>query len=118
MRRWASSHDGFRTFNLHSTLSALELIDEVKSLVSEITTPTLIIQGRLDTVVEPIHAHWLHRQLGATTKALSACHDPITLSRSIVTVRVPSRQLWNSSATARCPNALTESFDETGRAHR
>jgi carboxylesterase len=70
MRRWASGHDGFRTFNLHSTLSALELIDQVKLLVTGITTPTLIIQGRLDTVVEPTDARWLHRQLGATAKAL------------------------------------------------
>ena len=54
MRRWASSHDGFRTFNLQATISALELIDEVRPLVGEITTPTLIIQGRLDTVVEPV----------------------------------------------------------------
>ncbi len=69
MRRWASDHDGFRTFNLHSTISALELIDEVRSLVSGITTPTLIIQGKLDTVVEPFNARWLYRQLGATTKA-------------------------------------------------
>jgi carboxylesterase len=70
MRRWASGQDGFRTFNLHSSISALELIDEVTSLVTGITTPTLIIQGTLDTVVEPINARWLHRQLGATTKAL------------------------------------------------
>jgi len=70
MRRWASSHDRFLTFNLQATISALELIDEVKSLVSAITTPTLIIQGKLDTVVEPSHARWLHRQLGATTKTL------------------------------------------------
>ena len=70
MRRWASSHDGFRTFNLQATISALELIDEVRPLVGEITTPTLIIQGRLDTVVEPFNARWLYSQLGATTKAL------------------------------------------------
>jgi carboxylesterase len=76
MRRWASSHDGFRTFNLHSAISALELIDEVKPLVPGITTPTLIIQGQVDTVVEPINARWLHRQLSATTKAL------VSLSRS------------------------------------
>ena len=37
MRRWASGHDGFRTFNVQATISALELIDEVKSLVCEIT---------------------------------------------------------------------------------
>ena len=102
MRRWAASHDGFRTFNLHATISALELIDEVKSLVCEITTPTLIIQGRLDTVVEPSNARWLYRQLGATTKAADeSCHAPTTLSCSIATVIVPSLQPSSSSATAR-----------------
>ena len=70
MRRWASSQDGFRTFNLLATISALELIDEVTPLVGEITTPTLIIQGRLDTVVEPFNARWLYSQLSATAKAL------------------------------------------------
>jgi carboxylesterase len=70
MRRWSSGHDGFRTFNIQATISALELIDEVKTLVCEITTPTLIIQGNLDTVVEPSRARWLHRELRAPTKAL------------------------------------------------
>jgi carboxylesterase len=70
MRRWASAQDGFRTFNLQATISALELIDEVSQHMCEITTPTLIIQGRLDTVVEPFNARWLHSQLGATTKGL------------------------------------------------
>ena len=70
MRRWAAGNDGFRTFNVEATISALELIDLAKSLVHEINTPTLIIQGALDTVVEPANAHWLYRQLGATDKAL------------------------------------------------
>jgi len=70
MRRWASSADRFRTFSLHATLSALELIDEVKPLVPMITTPTLIIQGQLDTVVEPANASWLHRHLASTNKTI------------------------------------------------
>ena len=69
MRRWVSGQSRFRTFSLHATLSALELIAEVEALVSAITTPTLIIQGTRDTVVEPFHARWLHDHLGATTKA-------------------------------------------------
>ncbi len=70
MRRWASATDRFRTFNLNAAMSALELIDIVKPLVPEITIPTLIIQGKLDTVVEPGNAAWLHRHLGATSKGL------------------------------------------------
>ena len=48
----------------------LELIDEVKPLVPMTTTPTLIIQGRLDTVVEPANATWLYQNLGSSEKAL------------------------------------------------
>ena len=70
MRRWAAQADRFRTFNLHATLSALELIAEVEREVPEIRVPTMIIQGRRDTVVEPANASWLHRNLGATEKKL------------------------------------------------
>ena len=70
MRRRVAGQDRFRTFSLHATLSALELIAEVEPLVPTITIPTLIIQGRRDTVVEPANAQWLHRQIGSTRKAL------------------------------------------------
>ena len=70
MRQWAGQADRFQTFNLHATLSALELIDVVKPLVPTITTPTLILQGRLDTVVEPANAYWLQQNLGSTEKML------------------------------------------------
>ena len=48
----------------------MELIDQVKPLVPAITTPTLILQGRLDTVVEPASATWLYQNLGACEKLL------------------------------------------------
>ena len=70
MRRWAGQADRFQTFSLHAALSALELIDEVKPLVPTITTPTLILQGRLDTVVEPANASWLYHNLGSREKTL------------------------------------------------
>jgi carboxylesterase len=70
MRQWASSADRFRTFNVNAAVSALELIDVVKPLVPGITTPTLIIQGKLDSVVEPANASWLHDRLGSTQKDL------------------------------------------------
>jgi carboxylesterase len=70
MRRWAGGTDRFRTFSVEASLSALELIDIVKPLVPEIRVPTLIIQGRLDSVVEPGGASWLHEHLGASEKSL------------------------------------------------
>jgi carboxylesterase len=60
----------FRTFSLRATVSALDLIDRVRPLVPEIRTPTLILQGRLDTVVEPVGASWLVEHLGSTHKQL------------------------------------------------
>jgi carboxylesterase len=70
MRRWAAGTDRFRTFNVNAAVSALELIDLVKPRVSEITIPTLIIQGKLDSVVEPGNAAWLYEHLGATQKTM------------------------------------------------
>jgi carboxylesterase len=70
MRRWAANVDRYRTFNVNAAVSALELIELVKSLVPGITTPTLIIQGKLDSVVEPGNATWLYEQLGSTQKEL------------------------------------------------
>ncbi len=66
----------FRTFSLRATLSALELIDRVKPLVPTIRTPTLILQGRLDTVVEPRGAAWLALHLG------SIARKPLYFARS------------------------------------
>lgn len=70
MRRGAQHADRFRTFSLPATVSALELIEEVTPLVPTIQVPTLILQGQLDTVVEPTNATWLYRHLGATHKEL------------------------------------------------
>ena len=70
MRRWAASQDRFRTFSMIATESALELIEQIEPRVGEIHTPTLIIQGRLDTVVDPSRADWLYHRLGSTEKRL------------------------------------------------
>ncbi len=60
----------FQTFSLKATVSALELIDRVKPLVPTIQTPTLILQGKLDTVVDPAGAAWLFDHLGSPEKKL------------------------------------------------
>ncbi len=63
----------FRTFSLKATLSALELIDQVKPLIPSIETPTLILQGKLDTVVDPAGAEWLFKSLRSPQKELIWC---------------------------------------------
>jgi carboxylesterase len=70
MRRRAAASARFRTFNVPAALSALELIDELKPRILSIRTPTLIIQGQLDTVVEPSGADWLYKHIGSTEKAI------------------------------------------------
>jgi carboxylesterase len=67
-RRRIDSLVRFETFSLRATVSALELIDLVKPLVPTIRAPTLILQGRLDTVVDPLGAAWLALHLGSTVK--------------------------------------------------
>jgi carboxylesterase len=69
-RRRLDSVERFQTFSLRATLSALELIERVKPLVPTIQAPTLILQGKLDTVVEPLGATWLARHLGSPVKQL------------------------------------------------
>jgi carboxylesterase len=70
MRRQVAASACYRTFSVGAALSALELIEEVKPIVPRIRIPTLIIQGKLDTVVEPRYAAWLRDHLGSSRKAL------------------------------------------------
>lgn len=69
-RRWVVSKSRFKTFNLHCAVSALELIDRVAPRVPSIVTPTLILQGARDSVVEPGKARWLEAALGSPWKRL------------------------------------------------
>ncbi len=70
MRGRAQGASSFRTFSVPAALSALELIDELVAEIPRIQTPTLIIQGKRDTVVEPARAGWLHENLGSADKRL------------------------------------------------
>ena len=60
----------FRSFNLTAVRSALELIERVKGEVASIQVPTLILQPRQDTVVDPEQAAWLYQELGSAQKSL------------------------------------------------
>ena len=54
----------YRTFSLEAARSSLALIRVVRLEVPRITTPTLIVQSRLDSVVDPEGARWLASNLG------------------------------------------------------
>lgn len=75
-RRRLAALDRFRTFSLPAAASALELIEAVVPSLASIAAPTLILQGRLDSVVEPSRAAWLLDRLGSHRKRL------VTLDRS------------------------------------
>ncbi len=64
----------FRSFNLPTVRSALELIEQVKTEVSGIQCPILIIQSQQDSVVDPEGAQDYHRQLGSPHKQLLWLH--------------------------------------------
>jgi carboxylesterase len=69
-RAQAAALDRFRTFNLDAAVSALELIERVEPLLPAIEAPALILQGSLDTVVEPARAAWLRDRLGSRARRL------------------------------------------------
>ncbi|OJW12257.1 MAG: hypothetical protein BGO49_16330 [Planctomycetales bacterium 71-10] len=75
-RRRLATLDRFRTFSLPAAASALDLIEAVAPTLPTIEVPTLILQGRLDSVVEPSRAPWLLDRLGSRRKRL------VTLDRS------------------------------------
>jgi len=70
MRQVAEEVVFFKTFNLPSVKSAIELINLVKPLLPQINVPTLIIQSPRDTVVDPDGARFIYQQLGSHTKKL------------------------------------------------
>jgi carboxylesterase len=74
---------GYRTFSLSSTRSALELIALVEPRLNALTTPTLIVQGRHDTVVDPKGAALLEAGLGGPKHLLLVDSDHlVTLDKS------------------------------------
>ncbi len=59
-----------QTFRLQVVRSVLELIAQVKPQLAQIQVPTLILQSRRDTVVDPRGAEFIHQQLGSDHKQL------------------------------------------------
>lgn len=71
MRRAVEQILGYRTFNLNAVRSANALIAKVKLLLAQVDVPTMIIQPRNDSVVDPAGAEFLYKQLGSSSKYLS-----------------------------------------------
>jgi len=80
------------TFNLRAVDSALEMIREVKPLLGGLKNPTLIIQSRRDSVVDPRGAQYLMQHLGSADKSLHWLRDsdhiiPLDVEREFVLAR-------------------------------
>ena len=60
----------FETFNLRAVNSALDLIKIVKSKLGELEQPTLIFQGKSDSVVAPQGAQWVFDGLASQDKTI------------------------------------------------
>jgi carboxylesterase len=81
----------FRTFSLDSTRSALELIAHITPELSRTQNPTLIIQGRRDTVVSPAGAHFLAERLPRARLELVDSDHLLTLDRDAAHVITSAR---------------------------
>lgn len=89
MRELAHQAIFFKTFNLNAVRSANELIASVKTQLHRIMAPTLIIQPRLDTIVDPSGAEFIYQNLGSQTKKLVWLDEsdhiiPLDVEREIV----------------------------------
>ena len=60
----------FHTFNLKAVRSAIALIDQVKTELPQIQNPSLIIQSKRDSVVDPSGAMLLYEKLESDEKQL------------------------------------------------
>jgi carboxylesterase len=70
MQRQALDAAFYRTFNIGSVRSAMELIEQVKPRLLAIKNPTLIIQSRKDHVVDPAGASYLYEHIRSAEKKL------------------------------------------------
>ncbi len=73
LKSQANAAKFYRSFNLVAVRSAMDLIATVKPKLPEITIPTLIMQSRLDSIVDTAGAVYLLERLGSVEKQLLWC---------------------------------------------
>ncbi|HIK25580.1 MAG TPA: alpha/beta fold hydrolase [Thermosynechococcus sp. M46_R2017_013] len=93
LRQAAEAACFFKSFNLQAVCSALDLIAQVQQELSQITTPTLILQSHADTTVDPQGAQLIYEQLGSSQKELHWLKDsdhllPLDVEREQVFAKV------------------------------
>lgn len=75
MRQMVKEVSRFKTFNLDTVKSIMDLIVQVKPKLKDITSPTLIIQSIYDHVVDPKGAQYLNNNINAEDKELIWLHN-------------------------------------------
>ncbi|BCX12811.1 MAG: carboxylesterase [Thermosynechococcus sp.] len=93
VRQAAEAACFFKSFNLQAVRSALDLIAQVEQELPMITTPTLILQSRADTIVAPQGAQRIYEDLGSPDKELHWLKDsdhllPLDVEREQVFAKV------------------------------
>lgn len=93
LRQAAEAACFFKSFNLQAVRSTLDLIAQVEQELPLITTPTLILQSRADTTVDPQGAQMIYEQLGSPDKELYWLKDsdhllPLDVEREQVFAKV------------------------------
>lgn len=93
LRQAAEEACFFKSFNLQAVGSALDLIAQVEQELPMITTPTLILQSRADTIVDPQGAQRIYENLGSPDKELHWLKDsdhllPLDVERGQVFTKV------------------------------
>lgn len=83
----------FRSFNLTAVRSAIDLIEQVKQELTEIEVPTLILQAKQDTIVDPAGAVYIYQRLSSPQKRLLWLDEsdhiiPLDLERELVFAEV------------------------------
>lgn len=82
----------FQTFNMAAVRSAIQLIENyAKPIIPKIANPTLILQSKRDSVVDPAGADYIYRTIASADKELVW----LTESDHIITLDLERQQVFD-----------------------
>ena len=73
------------------SISVLELIDNVKELLPQVTKPILLIQSKIEHTVKPESAEYVYENVSSVDKSLHWLEE----SGHIITLDIEKEQVFN-----------------------